>query len=179
MVTTETAERMVGVLGKLSRALRSSSHRWDRLDVGLRRNDLTVLRRLQRHGEQRMSDLADAQCVTASVISRQVAALEHDGLVERRSDPADARVGLIRLSELGRTRLEQVTRRYTAFVRSAFADWDDADAARTADLIGQLADRVVSDLEGHLDADLHSAAPTTPTPATPTLDRTSERIPTS
>lgn len=149
MLTMETAERMVGVLGKLGRALRSSSHRWERLDVGLRRNDLTVLRRLERHGEQRMSDLAETQCVTASVISRQVAGLEHDGLVERRSDPTDARVGLIRLSDVGRERLEEVTRRYADFLQAAFADWDDAEASRMADLVSEFADRIAYDLDPH------------------------------
>ncbi|MFD1825775.1 MULTISPECIES: MarR family winged helix-turn-helix transcriptional regulator [Mumia] len=176
MLTTETAERMVGVLGKLSRALRSSSHRWERLNGGMRRQDHTVLRRLQRHGEQRMSDLADAQCVTASVISRQIAALEQEGLVERRSDPADARVGLIRLSDHGSARLEDATRRYAGFVRSVFADWDDAEAARMADLINEFADRLALDLEhfeGHLDTDPVVAS------AAAAFDRTNERNRTS
>ncbi|MGH1561785.1 MarR family winged helix-turn-helix transcriptional regulator [Mumia sp. DW29H23] len=152
MLTKETAERMVGVLGKLGRALRSSNHRWERLEVGLRRNDLTVLRRLERHGEQRMSDLAEAQCVTASVISRQIASLEHDGLVERRSDPADARVGLIRLSDVGRERLEAVTRRYADVFLAMFSDWDDVEASRMADLISEFADRVAYELDQHVDA---------------------------
>ncbi|WP_262848402.1 MarR family winged helix-turn-helix transcriptional regulator [Mumia quercus] len=172
MLTTETAERMVGVLGKLSRVLRSSSHRWENA-IGMRGSDLTVLRRLQRHGEQRVSDLAEAQCVTASVISRQVAALEQDGLVERHSDPADARVGLIRLSELGRARLEQVTQRYVGVLQSALSDWDEAETARTAELISALADRLARERDRYLD---HLPLdPVVAAPTVTTLDRTNER----
>ncbi|MBW9215277.1 MarR family transcriptional regulator [Mumia sp. zg.B53] len=177
MLTVETAERMVGVLGTLNRALRSSSHRWE-LAVGMRGSDLTLLRRLQRHGEQRVSDLADAQCVTASVISRQITTLEQDGLVERRADPTDARVGLIRLSDLGRARLEQVTRRSVGVVQSALADWDDTETERVADLISQLAERLVHErervLDRHLTTDTDAATAVAAFP-----DRTTDRNPTS
>lgn len=147
MLSSETAERVAGATSKLSRALRSSSHRWERLDIGMRRTDLAVLRRLQLEGEQRMSDLAEAQCVTPSVISRQVASLEQHGLVQRRSDPADARVGLITLTEVGRERLKQVTARYAEFLRLILPDWEDSEARRVADLLDEFADRVYAELE--------------------------------
>ncbi|WP_370617956.1 MarR family winged helix-turn-helix transcriptional regulator [Mumia sp. Pv 4-285] len=143
----ETAEQIAAALGKLGRVLRSSAQRWERLDIGVRRTDVSLLRRLQRDGEQRLSDLAEPQCVSVSVISRQVATLEHDGLVVRRVDPTDARVVLIRLSDAGRDRLADITRRYAAFVHRALVDFDDVEAGRMAELIDLAADRMSAELD--------------------------------
>ncbi|MFC6147839.1 MULTISPECIES: MarR family winged helix-turn-helix transcriptional regulator [Mumia] len=147
VLTDETAERVAAALGKLGRVLRSSAHRWDRLDIGVRRTDVPLLRRLQHDGEQRLSDLAEPQCVSVSVISRQVAALEHDGLVERRVDPTDARVVLIRLSDSGRERLADITRRYATFVHRALDEFDDSEARRMAELIDLAAERMSAELD--------------------------------
>src|SRR4051794_30292364 len=50
---------------------------------------------LERDGEQRCSALAAQAGVDVSVVSRQVAALERAGYVERRPDPEDGRASLI------------------------------------------------------------------------------------
>lgn len=50
----------------------------------------------------RLTDLADQAQVTKQTASQLVAALEHEGLVERVPDPADGRARLIRFTDRGR-----------------------------------------------------------------------------
>ena len=67
-----------------------------------------MLKVLAKLDEQRSGDIAARLSVDASVVSRQLTALEADGLVVRRPDPAEARVSLTALSPAGRLRLENV-----------------------------------------------------------------------
>jgi DNA-binding MarR family transcriptional regulator len=90
-----------------------------------------VLKILHKGGEQRGGEIAAKLGVDASVVSRQVAALEADGLVSRRPDPADARVGLVSLAPAGKAQLDALYSSYTQHLRAALADLDD-DALLTA-----------------------------------------------
>src|SRR5690554_5416506 len=58
-----------------------------------------------RHCDARLGELAQQMFVSAPVASRAVEALEAEGLVERRTDPADARAVLISITERGRSRI--------------------------------------------------------------------------
>jgi DNA-binding MarR family transcriptional regulator len=81
------------------------------------------------------------------VVSRQLTALEADGLVNRRPDPADARVSLVQLSDLGRQRLHALYAGYTRQLRSALADWGDDEMAAAADALRQVAQAVTEAAE--------------------------------
>ena len=48
------------------------------------------------------SQLAEALCVEPPTVTRMLQRMEASGLVERRADPADARVSLVSLTEQGR-----------------------------------------------------------------------------
>lgn len=86
----------------------------------------------------RLGDLAAHLMVAPSVASRAVAALEADGLVERHSDPEDARACLIGITHLGRERLA-AHRRYTLQrVVAALPDWDDEEAALATQVLSRL-----------------------------------------
>ena len=65
-------------------------------------------------------------------MSRQVAALERAGLVERRQDPEDHRVQVLHLTEAGRHILGQVTVSRRAAVGERLADWSPEDLERFA-----------------------------------------------
>jgi DNA-binding MarR family transcriptional regulator len=108
-------------------------------DGGLRRSDASVLKVLMREGEQRGGELAAKLGVDASVVSRQVAALEADGLVSRRPDPADARVGLISLAPRGKAQLEALYSSYTQHLRAALADLDDDTLLAAAESMQRIA----------------------------------------
>jgi DNA-binding MarR family transcriptional regulator len=55
----------------------------------------------------RRVDLADRLGLTASAVTRIVGPLERIGLVARRADPSDARVGFAALTETGRERYRE------------------------------------------------------------------------
>jgi DNA-binding MarR family transcriptional regulator len=71
---------------------------------GVSLSDLALLLELRNapDGRLRRSDLAERLGVTASGIARQVAPLERIGLVGRESNPRDARLALVTLTESGR-----------------------------------------------------------------------------
>ena len=79
----------------------SSSH-------GLSLSDLALLRQLasEPDGRMRRTDLARALGVTTSNVARQLGPLERMGMVDRESNPKDARLALVVLTEAG-TRVER------------------------------------------------------------------------
>ena len=98
-----------------------------------------LVRRLADSGPARASDLAQLVCLDLSTVSRQVASLEHLGLVERRPDPLDGRASLLLLSPKGRrvsTRLSQARRTMFAEI---LAEWPEDAVERFGDLLSRFA----------------------------------------
>lgn len=62
---------------------------------------------LDRTGPMRLTELAANEGVTQPSMTSLVTALERDGLVERRQDPADKRVVLVALTDTGRERMRR------------------------------------------------------------------------
>lgn len=62
-------------------------------------------------GPLRMSELAEAEQVSAPTMSRMVTGMEEEGLVARRPSPADGRVVLVVATEEGHRILERARRR--------------------------------------------------------------------
>jgi len=120
-----SAQELLEGVSSLVRAVRCIEHRHLTPEGGLRRSDASVLKVLLRDGEQRGGEIAAKLGVDASVVSRQLTALEADGLVSRRPDPADARVGLVSLAPDGKAQLEALYSVYTQRLRTALADFDD------------------------------------------------------
>jgi DNA-binding MarR family transcriptional regulator len=141
------AQEVLEGVSSLIRAVRCIEHRHLWPDAGLRRADASVLKVLAKDGEQRGGEIAAKLSVDASVVSRQLSALEGDGLVSRRPDPADARVSLVQLSEAGRNRLEDLYAGYARQLRSALADWDDDQMAAAAEVMRRVAAAVTRTAE--------------------------------
>ena len=133
------AQELIEGVSSLIRAVRCVEHRNLMPDNGLRRADASVLKILMRGGEQRGGEIAAKLGVDASVVSRQLTALEADGLVSRRPDPADARVGLVSLAPRGRAQLEALYSSYTQHLRAALADFDDDALLTAADNLQRIA----------------------------------------
>jgi DNA-binding MarR family transcriptional regulator len=133
------AQEVLEGVSSLIRAVRCIEHRHLWPDVGLRRADASVLKVLAKDGEQRGGEIAAKLGVDASVVSRQLSALESDGLVSRRPDPADARVSLVQLSTVGRARLDALYAGYARQLRAALADWDDDEMAAAAEALRRVA----------------------------------------
>jgi DNA-binding MarR family transcriptional regulator len=98
---------------------------------------------LERHGEQRMGELAERLCVDPSVVSRQVAMLTRSGLAARRPDPADGRAQLLGITDVGRDALDRCRGEWISWVAAALGDWNDDDAQ---DLVSSL-QRLAQDLQ--------------------------------
>jgi DNA-binding MarR family transcriptional regulator len=71
---------------------------------GVSFSDLTLLRELVNmpDGRIRRVDLAERLGVTTSAIARQLGPLERIGVVDRESNPKDARVAIVVLTDAGR-----------------------------------------------------------------------------
>ncbi|MBD0422586.1 winged helix-turn-helix transcriptional regulator [Streptomyces sp. TRM S81-3] len=122
----ETIQREMTVFARRARASAGRMH------PELTLVSYTLLGHLEERDGCRATDLAAHYALDKSTVSRQVAALERTGLVERRVDPEDHRVQVLHLTEAGRRILAQVTEsRRTAF-RERLADWPEEDLTRFA-----------------------------------------------
>ncbi|MFI7239601.1 MarR family winged helix-turn-helix transcriptional regulator [Streptomyces cyaneofuscatus] len=99
-----------------------------------------VLTLLDRHGEMRISRLAELMAVDLSVTSRHVAHVAEHGWIERSPDPADKRSRILRLTPGGRAQLDELTRRTTEMFARNLADWSDEDVGRLNALLSRLRD---------------------------------------
>ncbi|MFG2982936.1 MarR family winged helix-turn-helix transcriptional regulator [Streptomyces sp. NPDC048258] len=86
-----------------------------------------VLTVLDRHGEMRLSRLAELMAVDISVTSRHVAHVAERGWIGRETDPGDGRCRILRLTPAGHALLAELGARYTAALETALADWSAQD----------------------------------------------------
>ena len=101
-----------------------------------------LLARIVEDGPVVLGDLSAAADMDPGAVSRQVKALEADGLVERQGREGDARIRVLRATPAGRrvrNRIADVQDRHMADV---LAGWSDNDRATFARLL----DRFVEDL---------------------------------
>ena len=96
-----------------------------------------VLKVVDSHGPLRAGAIAEALQFDPSTVSRQVATLVRDGLLERRADPEDGRASLLVLTP----RAEAVLADHDEVRLQHFADlvegWPADDVARLAELLGR------------------------------------------
>ncbi|MFJ8539152.1 MarR family winged helix-turn-helix transcriptional regulator [Streptomyces sp. NPDC093591] len=97
-----------------------------------------VLTLLARHGEMRMSKLAELLAVDMSVTSRHVAHVAERGWIERSPDPADKRSRILRLTPAGEGRVREMSRRTTQLLAERLSDWTDHDVAELTRLMARL-----------------------------------------
>ncbi|TLS40642.1 MarR family transcriptional regulator [Streptomyces montanus] len=127
-----------------------------------------VLTLLERHGEMRMSRLAELLAIDMSVTSRHVAQVAERGWIDRSPDPADKRSRILRLTPAGRDMLAEISERYTHALAHYLEDWSDDEVDRLNSLLGRL--RASFD-------DCRPAAPPTPPPASPPTPPATTRTP--
>lgn len=139
---TVAFEEFAVSLFRFTRTIRSTSTLWGQLPGGLKRSDITILRTLAEHGECRGGFIADQLGVGASVISRQLVALDEQELVVRRRDPEDGRAELIALTETGRRRLDTMRAAYVAGMQEHFTDWDEAKVRQAAAILEEISDHI-------------------------------------
>jgi DNA-binding MarR family transcriptional regulator len=89
-------------------------------------------------GPLTLGALAAAEQVRPPTMTRLITALERDGLVSRRPDPADGRQVLLRATAAGRRLLEEGRARRTATLERRLASLPPADLAALARAAGLL-----------------------------------------
>ena len=97
-----------------------------------------VLTLLARHGEMRMSKLAELLAVDMSVTSRHVAHVAARGWIERSPDPADKRSRILHLTPAGQECFREMTRRTTHLLAERLSDWTDDEVAQLTRLMARL-----------------------------------------
>ncbi|WP_406010602.1 MarR family winged helix-turn-helix transcriptional regulator [Streptomyces sp. NBC_00637] len=132
MEAAEAVETIQREMTSFARRARASA---GRLHPELSLVSYTLLGHLEESGGCRATDLAAHYALDKSTVSRQVGALEHADLIERRQDPRDHRVQVLHLTDAGRRILAQVTEsRRTAF-RERLARWPEEDLERFAEYL--------------------------------------------
>ncbi|MFJ1605136.1 MarR family winged helix-turn-helix transcriptional regulator [Streptomyces sp. NPDC088253] len=97
-----------------------------------------VLTLLGRHGDMRMSKLAELLAVDMSVTSRHVAHVADRGWIERLPDPADKRSRILRLTDAGREQLTELSRRSSRLFADRLSDWSDHEVGLLIHLMDRL-----------------------------------------
>jgi DNA-binding MarR family transcriptional regulator len=106
-----------------------------------------ILSHVVTSGPLRSSALADLVQTDPSTVSRQVAALVSDGLIERRADPDDGRATLLSVTRLGLRRHERHVAARNRHYRAMMSDWSAADRQRFAAYL----ERFTADFEAYKD----------------------------
>ncbi|MGW3656018.1 MarR family winged helix-turn-helix transcriptional regulator [Streptomyces sp. NPDC005151] len=99
-----------------------------------------VLALLGRHGEMRISRLAELMAVDMSVTSRHVAHVAERGWIERSPDPADKRSRILRLTPAGNAVLGDLNRRITEMCAHNLQEWSDDEVGQLNTLLARLRD---------------------------------------
>ena len=155
-IPPETRDRLTAGIARVVRTGRQLSVR----AAGAISGDLpsygwALLLPLEQDGEQRCSALAARVGVDVSVASRQLAALERSGHVERRPDPHDGRASLIDLTDAGTAALAATRALRSEWATTALAGWEEDDARQLSELL----ERLAADLDHSLaDVSLDGAA---------------------
>ena len=132
----ETAEKLHSAAIHLLRRLRRQD-----VATGQTAPRLSALSVIVYAGPLTLGALAAAEQVRPPTMTRIVAALEADGLVERQPSPDDKRVTLVRATPAGERLLHEGRRRRTAQLAQQLAALparDRATLARAADLLERL-----------------------------------------
>jgi DNA-binding MarR family transcriptional regulator len=86
-----------------------------------------ILSRLRDAGQLSISELATAERSSQPTITNHIKRLEEAGLVERSTDPHDARVSLISATSSGRARLSAIRHEIGTFLAPRLAELSEED----------------------------------------------------
>ncbi|PGH42102.1 MarR family transcriptional regulator [Micromonospora sp. WMMA1996] len=135
-VTLGRIESEVALLMRLGEATRRGTGTMEhRL---LDRAAYVILRHLDQAGPQNVSALAARLNLDGSTVTRQVSALQRDGLIARTPDPADGRGTVISATAAGLQRMAAVRAARTRLYGEMLASWSEADRDTLAELLHRL-----------------------------------------
>jgi DNA-binding MarR family transcriptional regulator len=119
-----TVTRLRVVLGRLARQLRTTAAV---AESGLTPTKISVLLGVDRRGQMRISELAEAEGLNPTMLSRTISTLVEAGLLERISDPGDRRAAWVHVTDQGHRLADRMRRERTEAVNRGIAGLTDAD----------------------------------------------------
>ncbi len=136
----ETIQRELTAFSRRARAAAARMH------PELSLVSFTLLAHLAEQRGCRATDLAAHYLLDKSTVSRQVAALEELGFVERRPDPDDQRVQALHPTPAGNEVLAAAHAIRQEVFRRRFADWEQDDLDRFAGYLVRFNEASINDL---------------------------------
>lgn len=118
--------RLRVALARLSRRLRRHEI------AGLTPTQLAALATVEQAGPLRLGDLAAAEGIAPSTLTRLVTALEDMGYVLRNTDPSDARASTLAITPLGHQTLERIRGETTLVLAKSLRELTPAQRAALA-----------------------------------------------
>jgi DNA-binding MarR family transcriptional regulator len=112
----ETAVRLRGVIGRLSRRLRPTAAG---ASAGLTPTRISVLLTVVRQDHMRLAELAEAESLNPTMLSRVISELVSAGLVARYGDDGDRRAAWVKATAAGRKLAERMRRERTMALNRA------------------------------------------------------------
>ena len=140
---TDTASHLRNAIVRTSRALRQEAAG----ESGLSPTQTAVLASISRSGPLTPSELAEIERVKRPTMTRTLACLERQGLIERTPDPADGRSSLVAVNDAGRERLSRLRRRKSAYLARRLRKLDP-DEVETLARAAELLERMREDEQG-------------------------------
>lgn len=138
----ETTTRLRAVIGRLSRRLRPTP---TAREAGLTPTRISVLLTVVREGRIGLSDLAAAESINPTQLSRTIAQLLEAGLVERSADAGDRRAAWVKPTAAGKRLSERIRRERTDALNVALEGLNDHERERifaALDSLEQLAEQL-------------------------------------
>lgn len=133
---------------RLVHALKTQVARTDARD----RAALVLLHPLVRLGPLRQGALAELVHADPSTVSRHVAALVDQGLVQRVADESDGRASRLVVTAAGHAALGDLRRERENHLEQVTSGWDARDLTALSTLLGRLLDDIAATLPGNPDA---------------------------
>ena len=135
--------RLRVALARLSRRLRRHEL------AGLTPTQLAALATVERSGPMRLGDLAAAEGIAPSTLTRLVTALEESGYVRRYADPSDARASTLAITPRGQEALDRIRTESTLVLTASLRLLTPAQRAALADALPVLEQLAEGRLPGY------------------------------
>jgi DNA-binding MarR family transcriptional regulator len=131
----ETAARLRAAIGRLSRRLGPTAAG---KAADLTPTKISVLMDVVRRGPVRVSEVAEAEGINPTMLSRVIAGLVERGLLERTSDEADRRAAWLKATAAGRRLSERIRRERTDAINAALTKLDEEERRHILDALDAL-----------------------------------------
>ena len=130
----EVLERELAVLARMVELMARRSDLYMDLD----RASYLILCTLEAGGPSSINALAMTLGLDGSTVTRQVAAMESDGLIAREADPRDRRASIVRATARGMERMNDVRARRRARIAALLDGWTPEERSSLGHLLGKL-----------------------------------------